>query len=105
MAASKLQVELTCPLGSRCEEVRDGKIYRCAWFTTLAGRNPQTGDHMDESACAIAFMPLMQVEVAQANRGTSEAVVSLREETIKRQDAALISMIAQRDYPHAIENS
>jgi hypothetical protein len=31
----------------------------------------------------------MQVEVAQSNRGTAEAVVSLREETIKRQDMAL----------------
>jgi uncharacterized LabA/DUF88 family protein len=84
-----IETVLTCPLGHKCEEIKDNKIYRCAWFTTLAGRNPQTGENIDEKACAIAWLPLMQVEVAQSNRGTAEAVVSLREETVKRQDAAL----------------
>jgi hypothetical protein len=84
-----IETLLTCPLGSKCEEVKNNKMYRCAWFTTLAGKNPQTGENIDEKACAIAWLPIMQVEVAQANRGTSEAVVSLREETIKRQDAAI----------------
>ena len=84
-----IETVLTCPLGSKCEEVKDGAIYRCAWFTQLAGRNPQTGEIKDEKGCAIAWLPLMQVEVAQASRGTSEAVVSLREETIKRQDEFL----------------
>ena len=84
-----IETVLTCPLGSKCKEIKDGKIHQCAWVTKLAGRNPQTGESMDEEGCAIAWLPLMQVEVAQANRGTSEAVISLREETIKRQDAAL----------------
>jgi hypothetical protein len=90
-----IEIVLTCPLGSKCEEVKDNKIHRCAWFTTLAGRNPQTGEIMDEKACAIAWLPIMQVEVAQANRGTSEAVVSLREENNKRQDFALGMMNAK----------
>jgi hypothetical protein len=85
-----IETVLTCPLGHKCEEVKDGKINRCAWFTKLAGRNPQTGEQIDEKACAIAWLPIMQVEVAQSNRGTAEAVVSLREETIKRQDTALL---------------
>ena len=97
MANGRIQVELTCPLCSKCEESRDGKIYRCAWLTTLAGRNPQTGVDMDESACAIAWLPIMQVEVAQTGRGTNEAVTSLREETIKRQDAALINILGNKN--------
>jgi len=105
MATSGLPVELTCPLGSRCEEVKDNKIYRCAWFTTMSGRNPQTGEYIDEQACAIAWFPIMQAEVAQSSRGTSEAVVSLREETIKRQDAALITMLSHKVHPNVIENS
>ena len=84
-----IETVLTCPLGHKCEEVKEGKIHRCAWFTTLAGRNPQTGEQIDEKACAISWLPIMQVEVAQSNRGTAEAVVSLREETIKRQDSLL----------------
>jgi uncharacterized LabA/DUF88 family protein len=92
-----IETVLTCPLGHKCEEIKDNKIYRCAWFTTLAGRNPQTGENIDEKACAIAWLPLMQVEVAQSNRATSEAVVSLREETVKRQDAALSLVMFKKD--------
>ena len=84
-----IETILICPLGAKCKEIKDNKIHQCAWYVKLAGRNPQTGETMDEEACAIAWLPLMQVEVAQSNRGTSEAVISLREETIKRQDEAL----------------
>jgi len=91
-----IETVLTCPLGSKCEEIKDNKLHRCAWFTTLAGRNPQTGEQIDEKACAIAWLPVMQVEVAQANKGTAEAVISLREETIMRQDQALSQMKTER---------
>lgn len=91
-----IETVLTCPLGSKCEEIRDNKLYRCAWFTELKGRNPQTGEHIDEKACAIAWLPVMQVEVAQANRGTGDAVISLREETIKRQDSFLALAVESR---------
>ena len=85
-----IETVLTCPLGSKCEEIKDGKLHRCAWVTQLAGRNPQTGEIKDEKGCAIAWLPIMQVEVAQSSRGTTEAVTSLREETIKRQDEFLL---------------
>jgi len=81
-----IETVLTCPLGHSCEEIKGEKLHRCAWLTTLAGKNPQTGESIDEKACAMSWIPLMQVEVAQANRGVHEAVVSLREESIKRQD-------------------
>jgi hypothetical protein len=86
----EIKTVLTCPLGSVCEEIKGDALHRCAWFTQLAGRNPQTGETINERACAIAWLPLMQVEVAQSNRGTAEAVVSLREETIRRQDEFLL---------------
>lgn len=84
-----IETVLTCPLGSKCEEIKDNKLHRCAWYTEMKGTNPQTGEAVDEKACAIAWLPLMQVEVAQAGRGARDAVVSMREETIKRQDAFL----------------
>lgn len=84
-----IKIELTCPLKSECETISDGVLKRCAWFTELAGRNPQTGESIDEKACAIAWLPLMQVEVAQTQRASNESVISLREETIKRQDQFL----------------
>jgi hypothetical protein len=84
-----IETILTCPLGSKCEEAKDGKIYRCAWFTKLQGKNPQSEEIIDEWGCAIAWLPVMQVEVAQTNRGQTDAICSMRDESIKRQDIAL----------------
>ena len=37
-----LEIEFTCPLGSECEEIRDNKIYRCMWYTKIAGTDANT---------------------------------------------------------------
>lgn len=84
-----IAVELTCPLGSKCEEIKDGKIHRCAWFTEIKGNNPQTGESMDEKACAIAWLPILQIESANTTRGVHAAIISAREEAAKRQDAVI----------------
>lgn len=78
----EIQTELTCPLGSKCEEVRDGKIMRCAWFTKMAGQNPQTGEQIDEQGCAMHWLPVLLVENARTNRGTASAVESFRNEMV-----------------------
>jgi len=80
---------LTCPLGSKCEEIKDNKLHRCVWFIELKGKNPQTGEDLDERACAIAWLPILQIEVANVNRGVHSALISIREETVVRQDLAL----------------
>lgn len=74
----KVETVLTCPLGSKCEEVVDGKIHRCAWFTTLKGQNPQTGEDIDEQGCAMTWLPVLLVENARTSRSTTAAVESLR---------------------------
>ena len=81
-----VEIKTVCPLGSKCEEVNDGVIHRCAWYTKLIGKDPQSEKEMDEWRCAIAWLPVMQVEVAQTNRGQTEALCSFRDETIKRQE-------------------
>jgi hypothetical protein len=80
------ETRIICPLGSRCEEIKDGVIVRCAWYTRLIGKDPQSEREYDEWRCAIAWLPIMQVEVAQTNRGQTEAICSLRDETIRRQE-------------------
>lgn len=75
---SGLPVELSCPLGHKCEEARDGKIHRCAWFVRMAGQRPDTGEQIDEHGCAMAWMPVLLVENARVSRGTSAAVESFR---------------------------
>jgi hypothetical protein len=78
-----LETVLTCPLGHKCEEAREGKIYRCAWFITLAGTNPTTGENIDEHGCSMHWLPVLLVENAKVSRGTSAAVESFRNEMVK----------------------
>jgi len=101
-----IETVITCPLGSDCEKIdlKTGKLNRCAWYTCLAGQNPQTGELIDDWKCAMAWMPIMMVETSNTNRGTSAAVISLREETIKRQDEIIrmgvkshITQVVQED--------
>ena len=81
----ELEVEFTCPLGSECEEIRDNKIYRCMWYSKIAGTDPNTGKLIDEWSCAISWMPTLQIEMANTNRGQSAAMESWRNETVKGQ--------------------
>jgi hypothetical protein len=79
----EIKTVLTCPLNSKCEEVKDGAIHRCAWYTTLAGTNPNTGDKVDEKGCAIAWLPMLTIENSMQQRSTSAAVESFRNETVQ----------------------
>jgi hypothetical protein len=80
-----LEVEFFCPLGSTCEEAVDGVIKRCAWYTKMVGTDPNTGKEVDDSACSMAWMPMLQVEMSKTNRGQTEALESMRNETVKGQ--------------------
>lgn len=82
----EIKTELSCPLGHKCEEIKDDAIHRCAWFTKLAGADPTTGEQIDEHACAMAWLPILLVENARVTRGTSAAVESFRNEVVKAND-------------------
>ena len=76
----EIKTVLTCPLGSKCEEIKDGAIYRCTWYTKLAGINPTNGESIDEHGCAISWMPILMIENSMQQRSTSAAVESFRNE-------------------------
>lgn len=93
----KTPIELTCPLGHRCEDARDGKIHRCAWFVTLQGQNPTTGEAIDEQGCAMNWIPVLLVENSRVSRGTSAAVESFRNEMMAaNQSTTDVLLSAQR---------
>jgi hypothetical protein len=81
-----LDVELSCPLGSECETVEGKVIKRCAWYTRIVGLDSNTGKEVDEWSCSMSWMPLLQVEMANTNRGQTKALESFRNETVKGQD-------------------
>lgn len=77
-----IETVITCPLGSKCEEVREGKIHRCAWLIELDGTNPTTGETAKERACAMTWLPVLLIENSKQQRSTSVAIESFRNEMV-----------------------
>ena len=48
----------------------------------MRGKDPQTGDLIDEWGCAISWTPILLVENAQASRETGAAIESFRNEVV-----------------------
>lgn len=70
--------------GNYCPLIKKDCIgLKCAWFTQVRGLNPNTGSEVDEWACAVAWMPLLAIEVAQKENQTGAAVESFRNEVVK----------------------
>jgi len=78
-----IETVIFCPLGAECETVKDGKIHKCMWHVKLVGKDPQTGDDMDQWGCAMAWQPLLMIENSRQQRSTSAAVESFRNEMVK----------------------
>lgn len=83
MAFDKTRI---CPSRSA---VRDRPCieHRCQWFQQIQGRNPQTGENQNEFGCAIAWLPMLQIESANQTRQAGAAIESFRNETLVRQEA------------------
>jgi hypothetical protein len=81
-----LEVEITCPLGNECETVKGKKIMRCAWYTKIVGLDSNTGKEVDDWACAMSWLPMLQVEMSNTNRGQTAALESFRNEAAKGQE-------------------
>ena len=60
--------------------------HTCPWWVCVSGQNPQTGQRIDRWECAIAMMPILQVETAQQVRQGAAATESFRNEVVKRAD-------------------
>lgn len=82
----EIKTVVTCPLGSKCEEIKDGAIHRCAWFITLAGKDPTSEKQIDEKGCAMSWIPILLIENSQQQLGTSSAITSFRDEMINNQN-------------------
>jgi len=83
-----IEIVKSCPLGSQCKEIKDGKMHQCMWLVTLRGQDAQ-GKDQDREDCAIAWQPILALEASRHNVVNTAAINSLRNETVKRQDAAI----------------
>ena len=81
----ELKVKNGCPLNN----FEPCKQLDCAWFTKLAGKNPQGGKEVEEWGCAITMLPLLMVAQTNAARHTAGAVESFRNVVATQQDELL----------------
>lgn len=94
----ELPKKMTCPLGHKCQEAKGDHIEQCAWFTKIAGENPQTGDVVDEFGCAMSWLPVLLVENARTSRSTSAAVESFRNEMVNANSSSQQLLIAAANF-------
>jgi hypothetical protein len=70
--------------GNFCPLIKEDCIQlKCAWFTQLRGKHPQTGVDVDEWGCAVTWLPMLMIENSQQQRQTGAAVESFRNEMVK----------------------
>lgn len=88
---SSIPVETFCPYtgDTQCESVADGKIRRCKFYRPWGGANPNTGEPVENWECDIHMNNVIALEMSALLRGNRQAVESMRDETITRQDAFL----------------
>lgn len=56
----------------------------CPKWIQVIGHNPNTGEDMNEWACADTWMPILMIENSQMQRQTGAAVESFRNEVVKQ---------------------
>jgi len=92
-------MKLTCPLGHRCE-VRDDSnnvIERCHWYTQLRGQDPQSGESIDKWGCAMAFLPILQIETSREVSGVHAATNDFRNKMIGQAPSIIIKRLENGD--------
>ena len=92
--------------GTFCPLIKKDCIQtQCSWFTQLRGVHPQTGQEIDEWMCAVASLPMLQIEVAKQARSGAAATESFRNEMVKMrvtpitEQLDLIMAAARQDAP------
>jgi hypothetical protein len=92
--------------GNFCPLIKKDCIgLKCAWYTQMRGTNPNTGEPVDEWGCAVTWMPVLAVEVAQKSNQTGAAVESFRNEVVKANESnqqLYISAIQQGILPTTV---
>lgn len=72
----------------------DCKQLQCAFFIQVRGKNPNTGQDIDEWGCSIVWLPVLLIENAQQQRQTGAAVESFRNEMVRSNEVSQQLLIA-----------
>jgi len=98
-----IETVLSCPLNSKCEEIKDGKLVRCRAYIQISGKNPQTGEDTNDWKCSVfEWQPILLLEIAKTNLGQTAAIESFRNETVLQTSNALTSLMSCAPPPKLI---
>ena len=86
----KIEPKHGCPL----DNFNPCRKLDCAWFMQVRGHNPNTGQEVDEWACAMAWLPILLIENSQQQRQTGAAVESFRNEMVRANEASRQVLLA-----------
>jgi hypothetical protein len=89
----KIEIKDNCPLNN----FEPCKKFDCAWFCQMKGKDPNTGEDVDEYSCVVAWLPILLVENASQIRQTGAAIESFRNEMVKSNKENAISLIKKVD--------
>lgn len=86
----KFEPKTNCPLAgfTPCKQLE------CAWFIQLRGKNPNTGEEIDDWGCSIAWLPVLMIENSQQQRQTGAAVESFRNEMVRANEVSQQVLLA-----------
>lgn len=75
----KIEPKNQCPINNfePCRQLD------CAWFLKVSGKDPNTGEDVDDWACSVAWTPVLLIENANMSRQTGAAVESFRNEMVR----------------------
>ena len=73
--------ETNCPF---YQKPQSEVCHKCALWTLVRGKDPQSNEEFNEWRCSLAWLPVMIIEAAQQSRQTGAAVESFRNEMVRQ---------------------
>jgi hypothetical protein len=72
--------------------------HECAWFSTVQGKDPNTGRDLSEHYCVVNVLPFLLMENANQTRMTGATIDSMRNEAVSKSDTSnkLLYLLAQQ---------
>jgi len=62
-----------------CPLIKDSCVEAgCAWWVMVQGMHPQTGEIVNQGNCAMAWLPILQIDNTQQLRGASASADNAR---------------------------
>jgi len=67
--------------------------HKCAWWTRVMGKDPQSENMIDDWRCAVAWLPVLLIENSQLQRQTGAAVETFRNGVVEAVGDSVVQAI------------